>query len=499
MKCSVKLVLVNFVASCLLLTSSYTVPVVQAQTSTFNLTDVKNVFVILFENHNWSQIKGSPEAPYINNTLLPSGAHAEQYYNPPGLHPSEPNYLWLEAGTNFGVKNDKLPSVNHQSTTAHLVTLLNNAGISWKSYQEDIPGNVCPLTNVNLYAPKHNPMVYFDDVTGNNDPSNPYCIAHVRPYSELSTDLQNNTVASYNFITPNLCNDMHNCDVSAGDAWLASELPKILNSQAYKDGGAIFITFDESEGGDFPIGMIVLSPFVRVPGYSNAIHYTHSSTLRTVQEIFGITPLLRDAANATDLIDLFTPTPPALSSLTLSPNAIAAPCQTSKGRVTLSAPALTGGVIVTLSNTNGAAVVPSSVTVPEGTTSATFTITTSPTAIKKTGTVTASYDGMSFTKTLTVRPVGVKSLALSPNPVTGPGGVTGTVKLSCPATAGGVVVALSSNAPGVAKPSVASINIPQGSTTGTFPITTVNVTATSSATITAKANGIAKSVKLTVE
>ncbi len=271
----------------------------------------KTVFLIMMENHNWSDIKNSPSAPYINHTLLPMASYAEQYFNPPGNHPSEPNYLWLEAGTNFGISDDTNPAVNHQSTKQHLVTLLNNAHISWKSYQESISGTVCPLTRNGLYAPKHNPMVFFDDVTNNNNPNSAYCFAHVRPYNELATDLQQNTQARYNFITPNLCDDMHdtcaplNDAVKQGDTWLAQNIPAILNSQGYKNGGIVFITWDEGEGGDGPIGMIVLSPDAKGGGYSNTIHYTHSSTLRTLEEIFGLTPLLGDAAHATDLRDLF--------------------------------------------------------------------------------------------------------------------------------------------------------------------------------------------------
>jgi hypothetical protein len=270
-----------------------------------------HVFLIVMENHNWSDIKNNPSAPYINNTLLPKASYAEQYYNPPGNHPSEPNYLWLEAGSNFGISDDGDPASNHQSTSEHLVTLLSNAGISWKSYQEDIGGTDCPLTGSGLYAPKHNPMVFFDDVTNTNDPNSSNCISHVRPYTELATDLQKNTEANYNFITPNLCNDMHdtcaplNDSVKQGDTWLAQNLPTILNSQAYMNGGIVFITWDEGEGGDGPVGMIVLSNNAKGGGYSNTIQYTHSSTLRTLEEIFGVTPLLGDAANANDLSDLF--------------------------------------------------------------------------------------------------------------------------------------------------------------------------------------------------
>ena len=265
---------------------------------------IRNVFVIVFENTDWSSVKGNAAAPYINGTLLAQGAHAEKYMNVPGLHPSLPNYLWLEAGSNLGVSDDGEPSVHRLSTSQHLVSLLASAGVSWKSYQEDISGTDCPLTYVSQYAPKHNPMVYFSDVNGGLDARSSACIAHVRPYPELSRDLETDAVPAYSFLTPNLCNDMHDCGIGAGDAWLSREVPKILASPAYKRGGALFVTFDESAGSDVPIGFIALSPLAK-PGYSNQIYYTHSSTLRTVQEIFGVTPMLGDAANATDLRDLF--------------------------------------------------------------------------------------------------------------------------------------------------------------------------------------------------
>jgi hypothetical protein len=73
-------------------------------------------------------------------------------------------------------------------------------------------------------------------------------------------------------------------------------------------GGALFITWDEAGIGDGPIGMIVLSPVGR-HGYSNTRRYSHSSTLRTFEEIFGVAPMLGDAANAIDLSDLFSTFP----------------------------------------------------------------------------------------------------------------------------------------------------------------------------------------------
>lgn len=256
------------------------------------------------ENHDWSTIKGATNCPYINHTLLPRASYCEQYYNPPATHPSEPNYLWLEAGTNFGILNDY--TTNRIPSTNHLVTLLNNSGIPWKSYQEDMGAN--PMIDQNNYVVRHDPMVFFNDVNTNVA----YRTSHIRPYSELSRDLQSNTVARYNFISPNLTNDMHSVACSgcssrvAGDYWLSHEVPKILSSQAFSNNGALFITWDEGAGtSDGPLGMIVLSPLAKGHGYYNSLHYTHSSTLRTMQNIFDVRPYLGGALKAIDLSDLF--------------------------------------------------------------------------------------------------------------------------------------------------------------------------------------------------
>ena len=283
---------------------------------------IKTVFVIVMENHNWTgdapnNIKGNPAAPYINYTLLPMASYANNYNNPPGIHPSLPNYLWMEAGTTFGVHADGTPFQYHQGTSDHLVKLLENAGISWRAYDEDVSGTTCPLANTGpidpngnpLYAARHNPFVYFDDQTNTLNAKSATCIAHIRPFSQLDSDLAHNTVARYNFITPNVCDDMHDAcagdPIAHGDEWLKKNVPAILNSTAYRSGGALFIVWDEAAKGDGPIPLILLSPFAKGNHYSNSLYYTHSSLLRTLQEIFGVYPLIRDAANRRDLGDLF--------------------------------------------------------------------------------------------------------------------------------------------------------------------------------------------------
>jgi hypothetical protein len=369
---------------------------------------VKKVFVIAMENHNWTQpnnqftggiqqIFQNPAAPFINSLIAGNGfatvngrgihissqvSYAKNYYNVlatpsgnnPHIHPSEPNYIWSEAGTNFGILNDNDPfaanNPSNQNSTAHLATLLTNGGKTWKSYQEDIDLAVDPvsgkLTNTALsqhqwtvplksisgtfapgytnvfngsnqynYAAKHNPMVFFTDSNGGNDltPSNPLS-QHYAPFQQFYSDLVNGRTADYNFITPNQYNDMHTtltggykgltgdpAKILQGDDFLRYFVPMIMSTQAYKDNGAIVIWFDESEGdgvaGDNPddfshtIGEIVISPLAHanVNGlpYGSSVVMSHSSDLKTMQEIFQIGPLLGDAANANDLSDLFAP------------------------------------------------------------------------------------------------------------------------------------------------------------------------------------------------
>jgi hypothetical protein len=273
------------------------------------------------ENNNWSSIKGSSSAPYINGLLTNAEASwcTNYYDNPNADHPSEPNYVWLEAATdNFSDDSDTFScdcnptASNSTASTAHLATMLTAKGLKWRDYAEGITGNDCPISSSGLYATKHVPFLFFQDIVGNPPSStNSTCQANIRPYTELATDLTAGTVAQYNFISPNLCDDMHGATgcpsdlINAGDTWLSQQIPAIMASNAYKNNGAIFITWDESEGGEQPIGMIVLSPKAKGNGYQSTTKYYHSSMVRTVEDVFGLTPLIADAANQPNLSDLF--------------------------------------------------------------------------------------------------------------------------------------------------------------------------------------------------
>jgi hypothetical protein len=349
---------------------------------------VKTVFVIAMENHNWTQPTpaSSPQqifqnqyAPFINSLVNGTSgisgevAYATNYINAGvGVHPSEPNYIWAEAGQNFGVFNDDNPYHSDcspdtvQMTDQHLSAFLTQARESWRSYQEDtdVTSENVPLaknlwtvplfstsgtftgsllnsynySNQFNYASKHNPMVFFTDTNGgcNTTTSNPLRTQYA-PLQQLALDLQNDDVADYNWITPNQYNDQHTtltngyggpsgtptkddrARIAQGDNFLARVVPLIMASEAYKDHGLIVLWWDESEGGDSPaftLPFIVISRDVRktwngLP-YASAIQFSHSSTLRTMQEVFDVDPKagygwLGDAANATDLSSLFRP------------------------------------------------------------------------------------------------------------------------------------------------------------------------------------------------
>jgi hypothetical protein len=280
---------------------------------------IQHVFVIVMENHDGSQIYGNTtDAPYINNTLIPSYARATNFNDELPSLASEPHYLWMEAGTNafsdhtFTTDNNP-SSTNSTSSTAHLVTQIKNAtsGVTWMSYQEGLNSTTgaCPIAASGFYAPKHDPFIFFKDVSG-NPPSktNAYCVAHHKPYSSFATDLAANNMASYVFITPNLCNDMHGAtgcpnsnSIRSGDDWLKAQLPRIIN-YATTHAGTIFITWDEGNA-TTKMPFLVVGPGVKA-NYAGAVSYTHSSLVKSVERILGL-PILSTVSGSNDFTDLF--------------------------------------------------------------------------------------------------------------------------------------------------------------------------------------------------
>ena len=172
----------------------------------------------------------------------------------------------------------------------------------------------------------------------------------------------------------------------------------------------------------------------------------------------------------------------------------------STGTVSVNAPA-PGSVVVSLASSDPSVVsVPANATIAQGTSSANFVITTHPVTTSVTVTITASYDGVTRSTTLSVltpppSPI-LTNLVTSPSTVNGGGSVTGAVVLSMAPWDTGFTVALSSNHAAASTPS--SVTVPPGSQSAVFPITTSTVTTSTIVTITATAGGVTKTTSLTI-
>src|SRR5439155_14274111 len=184
-----------------------------------------HVVVVVMENKSASSIIGNTsQASYIN------GLAAQYSYASNDFaisHPSLPNYLALTGASTFGITSDCSPSVCPVNAT-NLMDRIEGAGLSWKAYMESMP-SACSTTDSYPYAVKHNPFVYYNDIRNNAS----RCQSHVVPFTQLSTDLQRTTTTpAFSWITPNMCNDSHDCSIATGDSWLSQQIPANLRSQA---------------------------------------------------------------------------------------------------------------------------------------------------------------------------------------------------------------------------------------------------------------------------
>ncbi len=173
-------------------------------------------------------------------------------------------------------------------------------------------------------------------------------------------------------------------------------------------------------------------------------------------------------------------------------------CKNVAATVKLDRPTPPGGVLIDIDNTNPAASTPPSLRIASNKTSGKFVIAITPVGAPQAGAITTSLGSSTETEPLTVRPIGVQSLKLSPNPVVGGGTSTGTVTLECAAAPGDITVALSSTNPSVAQPDAPTLLFAAGTRTLTFPVNTSDVTTASIATIKATASGTTKKSKLTI-
>jgi hypothetical protein len=205
-----------------------------------------HIMVIVDENKGYSAAQGSPfiigntsSAPYINNTLATTFTSATHWFS--NQHGSVPDYEGLIAGS------------NQAGAGPTVVDELASAGISWKAYMEGMPTPCYRGNPIGNYDPNHNPFIDFTSITNNTSQCN-----NVVPYSpNAMTDLNSASPPDFVFVSPDSCDDMHTnggpCPqdpVTAGDTWLATNIPAIMSTAWYAQNGIIILTWDESNGAD---------------------------------------------------------------------------------------------------------------------------------------------------------------------------------------------------------------------------------------------------------
>jgi phosphatidylinositol-3-phosphatase len=249
------------------------------------------VVVVVMENAEYSEVLGNPAAPYIHALVRRYGLATQSFAI---SHPSLPNYLALTSGSTHGVSSD---CTECRVGAPNIVDQLEAAGISWKAYLEDEPTPCFRGAGAGEYAKKHNPFIYYNDIAGS-----PRRCKRLVGFTQLAADLRAGRLPTYAWISPNLCDDGHDCGVAGGEHFLARALPSLLRELGPH--GFLVLTWDEgssdrgccgevAQGGH--IATIVAGPDVR-RGAREGQPVDHYGVLATIEEALGL-PLLAGAAD----------------------------------------------------------------------------------------------------------------------------------------------------------------------------------------------------------
>jgi hypothetical protein len=243
-----------------------------------------HVVIVIEENHGYSQIIGSSQAPYIN-TLASEGALFTYSYAV--THPSQPNYLELFSGANQGVIDDSCP---HTFSTATLESELLAKGKTFAGFSEGLPAAGSEVCGSGPYARKHAPWTDFSkDLAGDN-----------QPFSSFPTTFSKLPTVSW--VIPNLNDDMHDGTIQQGDSWLQQHLLAFA-TWARNNNSLLIVTFDEDQGTTANrIATIFVGPMVKPGSYSEKIN--HYKVLRTIEDMYGL-PHLGKSAAVTAITDVW--------------------------------------------------------------------------------------------------------------------------------------------------------------------------------------------------
>lgn len=257
----------------------------------------RQVLWVVMENDPYAAVIGSPAAPFA--TALSRACGVAVDYRAV-THPSLPNYLAMTAGSTFGIADDAEPSA-HLLRAPTIFSQLDARRRTWASYAESM-AEPCQQVTAGLYAARHNPAVYFV-------PLRAACRHHDLPMGTLgagplATALRRDQLASFTFVTPNVCDDGHSCPLALADAWLARFVGDVVASPAYRSGHVVvFVTWDEGSGADQRVPLLAVAPSVPKGTVARG-SFSHYSLLRTTEQLLGLAPL-GAAAHAASMAPAF--------------------------------------------------------------------------------------------------------------------------------------------------------------------------------------------------
>ena len=236
-----------------------------------------HIVLVVEENHSYSQIIDSPDAPYINE-LAAQGALFTQSFG--ATYPSQPNYLSLFSGSTQGITDNSCP---HSFTTANLGHAVLSAGLTFIGYSEDLPEAGSLTCIIGLYARKHNPWINWQDSLTNGLPATVN-----QPMTSFPTDYA--TLPTVSIVVPNQINDMHHGKnpeaIQNGDRWLQEHLKSYVQ-WAQKHNSLLIVTWDEdNKTENNRIVTLFIGPMVQAGRYDQKI--SHHNVLRTIEDLYGL-------------------------------------------------------------------------------------------------------------------------------------------------------------------------------------------------------------------
>ncbi|MCV7401865.1 acid phosphatase [Mycobacterium fragae] len=246
-----------------------------------------HIVIVVEENRSQSNIIGNKSAPFINQ-LAANGAMMAQSYAE--VHPSEPNYYALFAGSTLGVKDNICP-VNG-GNTPNLGSELLAAGYTFAGYAESLPAVGSTACGAGKYARKHVPWASFTNIGG----------SHSLPFSAFPSPQNYASLPTVSFVIPNLDNDMHDGSIGQGDSWLYQNLSPYA-AWAKANNSLLILTWDEDDNSSRnQIPTVFYGANVKPGTYSEPI--SHYNVLSTVEQMYGL-PKLGYATRAPAITDIW--------------------------------------------------------------------------------------------------------------------------------------------------------------------------------------------------